>query len=139
LDNYNFFLQDYGLVRIFTTHLFSNLQSKKQFRNLQIQIYQASCFKMIQTMKKNQFDGFVSSHKKGTLLTLFQSHSLVVFHTDLQKNSIVTCILTAQNHILSDMQDWLLQIMQLIQYPHVSLFSTVITNHLSKSTLYGWL
>ena len=26
------------------------------------------------------------------------------------------------------MQDWLLQIMQLIQYPHVSLFSTVITN-----------
>ena len=27
------------------------------------------------------------------------------------------------------MQDRLLQIMQLIQYPHVSLFSTVITNH----------
>jgi hypothetical protein len=26
------------------------------------------------------------------------------------------------------MQDWLLQIMQLIQYPHVSLFSPVITN-----------
>ncbi len=26
------------------------------------------------------------------------------------------------------MQDWLLQIMQLIQYPHVSMFSTVITN-----------
>jgi hypothetical protein len=30
---------------------------------------------------------------------------------------------------MSNMQDWLLQIMQLIQYPHVSLFSTVITNH----------
>ena len=27
------------------------------------------------------------------------------------------------------MQDRLLQIMQLIQYPHVSLFSSVITNH----------
>jgi hypothetical protein len=27
------------------------------------------------------------------------------------------------------MQDWLLQIMQFIQYPHVSSFSTVITNH----------
>jgi hypothetical protein len=26
------------------------------------------------------------------------------------------------------MQDWLLQIMQLIQYPHVSSFSTVISN-----------
>ncbi len=30
---------------------------------------------------------------------------------------------------MSTKQDWLLQIMQLIQYPHVSLFSTVITNH----------
>ncbi len=30
---------------------------------------------------------------------------------------------------MSDMQDCLLQLMQLIQYCHVSLFSTVITNH----------
>jgi hypothetical protein len=30
---------------------------------------------------------------------------------------------------MSNMQDHLLQMMQLIQYPHVSLFSTVITNH----------
>jgi hypothetical protein len=44
-------LQDYGFVRISTTHLFSNWQSKKQFRNLPIGIYQASCLKMIQTMK----------------------------------------------------------------------------------------
>ncbi len=48
----NFYLQDYGVVRIFTTHLFSNKQLKKQFKNIQMQIYQASCFKMIQTMKK---------------------------------------------------------------------------------------
>jgi hypothetical protein len=41
----------------------------------------------------------------------------------------VTCILTAQIFILSSMQDCLLQLMQLIQYHHVSLFSTVITNH----------
>ncbi len=96
-----------------------------------MQMYHASCFKMIQTMKKNQFVGFVSSHKKGTLLTSFHIHSLVVFHTDtdFQKNTIVTCILTALNHIMSNMQDRLLQIMQLNQYPHVSLFSTVITNH----------
>jgi hypothetical protein len=33
------------------------------------------------------------------------------------------------NHIMSNMQDRLLQLMQLIQYPHVSLFSTIITNH----------
>jgi hypothetical protein len=47
----------------------------------------------------------------------------------LQKNTIVICILTSRNHIMSNMQDQLLQLMQLIQYCHVSLFSTIITNH----------
>jgi hypothetical protein len=37
---------------------------------------------------------------------------------------------------MSNMQDWLLQIMQLIQYPHVSSFSTVITNHFIGEELY---
>ena len=86
--------------------------------------------------EKNQFVGFVSSHKKGTQLTSFHIHSFVVFHTDLQKNTIVTCILTEQNHILLNMQDWLLQIMQLIQYPHVSSFSTVITNEFIGEDVY---
>jgi hypothetical protein len=40
--------------------------------------------------EKNQFVGFVSSHKKGKLLTSFHIHSFVVFHTDLQQNTIVT-------------------------------------------------
>ncbi len=71
----------------------------------------------------------MSSHKKGTLLTSFHIHSFVVFHTDLQKNTIVTCTLTSRNHMMSIMQDQLLQLMQLIQYHHVSSFSTVITNH----------
>ncbi len=78
----------------------------------------------------------MSSHKKGKLLTSFHIQSFAVFHTDLQKNSIVTCILTAQNHIMSNMQDCLLQIMQLIQYPHVSLFSTVIINHFIGEEFY---
>ncbi len=86
--------------------------------------------------EKKQFVGFVSSHKKGRLLTSFHIHSLVVFHTDLQKNTIVTCILTAQNHIMSNMQDWLLHIMQLIQYCHVSSFSTVITNEFIGDDFY---
>ncbi len=34
------------------------------------------------------------------------------------------------------MQDWLLQIMQLIQHPHVSLFSTVITNEFIGGDFY---
>jgi hypothetical protein len=66
--------------------------------------------------EKNQFVGFVSSHKKGTLLTSFHIHSFVVFHTDLQKNTIVTCTLTSWNHMMSNMQDRLLHLMQLIQY-----------------------
>jgi hypothetical protein len=41
--------------------------------------------------EKNQFVEFVSSHKKGTLSTSFHIHSSIVFHTDLQKNTIVTC------------------------------------------------
>jgi hypothetical protein len=44
--------------------------------------------------QNNQFVGFESSHKMGTLLTSFHIHSLPVFHTDLQKNTIVTCTLT---------------------------------------------
>ncbi len=73
------------------------------------------------------------------------TYSSVVFHTDLQKNTIVTCILTAQNHIMSNMQDCLLQLMQLIQYCHVSSFfhcyhqSIYWRSFSPKSTLYGWL
>jgi hypothetical protein len=46
------FAKNYGFVRISTTHLFSNWQSKKQFRNLPIGNFQASCLKMIQTITK---------------------------------------------------------------------------------------
>ncbi len=86
--------------------------------------------------EKNQFVGFVSSYKKGTLLTSFHIHSFVVFHTDLQKNTIMTFILTAQNYIMSNMQDRFLQLMRLIQYCHVSLFSTVIANHFVGADFY---
>jgi hypothetical protein len=104
------------------------LAIKKQFKNCPIGFFQASCLKMIQTMKKNQFVRFMCSHKKGTLLTSFHIHSFVVFHTDMQKNTIVICILTSRNHMISNMQDQLLQLVQLIQYHHASSFSTVITN-----------
>jgi hypothetical protein len=83
--------------------------------------------------------------KKETLLTSFHIHSFVVFHTDLQKNTIVTCILTSRNHILLNVLDQLLQLMQLIQYPHVSSFSTITTNEfigedfcLGKTSINGY-
>jgi hypothetical protein len=86
--------------------------------------------------ERNQFVGFVSSHKKSTLLTSFHIPSFVVFHTDLQINTIATCILTSRNHIISNVQDWLLQLMQLIQYRHVSLFSAIITNEFIGEEFY---
>jgi hypothetical protein len=55
--------------------------------------------------EKNQLVGFVSSHKKGTQLTSFHIPSFVVFHTDFQKNTIVTCTITPRNHMMSNMQD----------------------------------
>ena len=45
------------------------------------------------------------------------------------KDTIVTCMLTARNHILSNMQNRILQLMQLIQYWNYSTFSTSITNN----------
>jgi hypothetical protein len=40
------------------------LAIEKQFRNLQMQIYQTSCFKMIQTMKKISFLGLCLHTKR---------------------------------------------------------------------------
>jgi hypothetical protein len=42
----------------------------------------------------------------------------------------------AKLHFVTYMQDRLLQIMQLIQYPHVSSFSTVITNEFIGEVFY---
>ncbi len=41
----------------------------------------------------------------------------------------MTCLLTARNHILSNMQDQILQIVQLIQYRISNLCSILITNN----------
>jgi hypothetical protein len=105
------------------------LAIKKAIQKFPNRNVSSKLFKDVSNDEKNQFVGFVSSHKKGTLLTSFHIHNFVVFHTDLHKNTIVTCTLTSWNHMMSNMQDQLLQLMQLIQYHHVSLFSTVITNH----------
>jgi hypothetical protein len=75
----------------------------------------------------NQFVGFVASHKKGNVLVSFHIHSFAVFYTEEGPSTIVTCLLTARSHILLNMQDRILQIVQLIQYSISQLFSMVIT------------
>ena len=71
----------------------------------------------------NQFVGFVSSHTTGKIVDSFHLHSFAVFHTINEKCTIVTCIVTARNHMLSNMQDRVLQLMQLIQYRNYDVFN----------------
>ncbi len=65
---------------------------------------------------KHQFVGFVSSHTKSIILTSFHLHSFVTFYTDSDSNTVVTCTLTARHHILSNMQNCLMQLLQLMQF-----------------------
>jgi hypothetical protein len=77
----------------------------------------------------NQFVGFVTSHRKGNVSVSFHIHSFAVFYTEEGPATIVTCLLTAKNHILLNMQDQILQIVQLIQYRISHLFSILVTNN----------
>jgi hypothetical protein len=77
----------------------------------------------------NQFVGFVTSHRKGNVLVSFHIHSFAVFYTEERPATIVTCLLTARNHIFPNMQDQILQIVQPIQYKISNLFSILITNN----------
>ena len=76
----------------------------------------------------NQFVGFVTSHRKGNVLVSFHIHSFAVFYTEEGPATIVTCLLTVRTHILLNMQDKILQIVQLIQYRISQLFSIVLRN-----------
>ncbi|MEY3178966.1 MAG: hypothetical protein RJB42_1207, partial [Bacteroidota bacterium] len=74
-----------------------------------------------------QFVGFVSSHTTANTVTCFHLHSFVVFYTS-KDETVVTCILTSREHILTNMQDRVLQMMQLIQFRHSTKFLVAITN-----------
>jgi hypothetical protein len=77
---------------------------------------------------KHQFVGFVSSYTWFDVLTSFHLHSFVTFYTDSDFDTVVTCSLTTRHHILSNMQDPLLQLLQLMQYWKNESFSLKLTN-----------
>jgi len=57
-------------------------------------------------IREHQFVGFVSSDTtKSNILNSFHLHSFVTFYTEMQKKTIITCILTTRHHIQSNMQD----------------------------------
>ncbi len=69
------------------------------------------------TKSKIQFMGFVSQHTKQGYLSSFHPVSFVLFRTDVYSSStIIACTLTTHNHVQSNMQDRLLQLVQIYQY-----------------------
>jgi hypothetical protein len=69
------------------------------------------------TTSKIQFMGVVSQHTKQGYLSSFHPISFVLFRTDVYSSStVVVCTLTTRNHIQSNMQDRLLQLVQIFQY-----------------------
>jgi hypothetical protein len=67
---------------------------------------------------KYQFMGFVASHVKNkNYITSFHPSAFVVYKTDNSfNNTVVVLTMTSRHHILSNMQDRLLQLVQIIQY-----------------------
>jgi hypothetical protein len=82
---------------------------------------------------KHQFVGFVSSYTWCNVLMLFHLHSFIIIYTDSDSNTVVTCSLKTRHHILSNMQDWLLQLLQLMQFWTTESFSLKLTNSIVGS------
>ena len=78
-----------------------------------------------------QFMGFVACRTKDKNF-LLECHpsSYVIFKTDCKReNMVVVCTLTSRHHVLSNMQDRLLQLIQIFQYFHEKIkFQLIITN-----------
>jgi hypothetical protein len=70
---------------------------------------------------QHQFVEFVSSYTWFNVLKSFHLHSFVTFYAVSDSNTVVTCSLTTRHHILSNMQDRLLQLLQLMHFPRFGL------------------
>ncbi len=77
--------------------------------------------------------GFVSSHTKSNVLTWIHLHSFDTFYTDSDSNTVVTCTLSSRHHTVSNMQDCLMQLLQLIQFSTAQSFSVLLTNKIIDS------
>ncbi len=77
---------------------------------------------------KHQFVRFVSSYTENNFLTSFHLECFITFYTDSDSNTVVTCSLTTRHHILSNMQDLLLQLLQSMQFWKTGSFSLKLTN-----------
>jgi hypothetical protein len=77
---------------------------------------------------KHQFVGLVSSYTRFNVLMSFHLHSFATFYMDSDSNTVATCSLTTRHHILSNMQDCLIQLLQLMQFWKTESFAVSLTN-----------
>ncbi len=84
---------------------------------------------------KHQFVGFVSSYTRFNVLTSFHLHSFVTFYTNSDSNTVATCSLTTRHHILSNMQDCLMQLLQLMQFWKTESFAVSLANKVIGSNV----
>jgi hypothetical protein len=85
-------------------------------------------FNVDHRIHKHQFVGLISSYTKANILTSFHLHSFVTFYTYSDSNTVVTCSLTTRHHILSNMQDRLMQLLQLMRFWMVESSAVSLTN-----------
>jgi hypothetical protein len=85
-------------------------------------------FNVVHGVHKHQFVEFVSFCTKSNVLTLFHLHSFVTLYMDSDSNTVVTCLLTTRHHILSNMQDRLMQLLQLMHFWKVESFAVSLIN-----------
>jgi hypothetical protein len=85
-------------------------------------------FNVDHRIHKHQFVGFISSYTKSSIVTLLHLHSFVTFYTDLDSNTVVTCSLTTRHHILFNIKDCLMQLLQLMQFWKFEFFAISLTD-----------
>jgi hypothetical protein len=136
----------FGWVMILRNVQCSKLQLKEQQRSHHIMIWQATFSMWIMEYNKHQFVGFISSYTWFNVLTLFHLHSFVTFYTDSDSNTVVTCSLTTRHHILSNMLNHLIQLLQLMQFWKTESFSLSLTNtvissdvKINQDSIYGYM
>jgi hypothetical protein len=92
---------------------------------------QRSSLRVSQHYKFNLWALYLNTQSKATSQVFTPSH-LCLFRTDVYSSStVVICTLTTRNHIQSNMQDRLLQLVQIYQYQaHKINFLMIILNEL---------
>jgi hypothetical protein len=105
----------FGIVKTLLNHKFFNGQLQRPSKKSCHHDADLSYLNQPAINKRHQFVGFVSAHTSDNSLSSFCLHCFAVFHCDINSNTIVTCLVTARHHILSNMQDHLLQLIQLNQ------------------------